>query len=349
MGEKMKNFDKTETITSDKPSEIEAQNIDNFQKQVSGIKERLNNIDETKLNPEQKNRFIKIKEKIENSTKKLFKTIKWVVLIVGVLEIAQYKRTHIKLDISEQQTGEKRYKHPDQRTTHLLNVLSGREKLTEEDMRFEYNSLIREISKQTEQKFDKDPADMTMDELDEAVFLYLSKTDTIIKRGDFKKDILKEIERYSTPDTNSQYKPSNDIYDLVWQMEEECGSPKIRFNSENMHFTPVKGYQGNLHYDPFSNTIFVTPHDISPNSEYFERNELIAELSHGKQFKEQPLGSVMQFSSDVVSVFSKSGFNKDSINEAYRNLYNKKGSFENDGHGVIEPYLENKYKLFIKK
>lgn len=338
-----------EVINGEKISTSEMFEVEALQKKVSELEEKIRGVDEAKLTPEQKGRFERVKGKVTNASRKFLNAIKWATLVVGTVGVVNYERTHTNLEVINHSDGTHEYHHQDIRTTHLLNVLAGKEKFSEQDLRVEFDHIIKEMSSQMNQKLDKDPSDMTLDELDEAAFSLLSKTDATVKRGDFKESFLRELQKYNEVDTNSEWKTSDNIYELVWQMEKETGNPKIRFTAEDLHFIPMSSPNGTKHYDPVSNTIFIDPSDISPNMRYSSFNDLAAELSHGKQFKERPLGTTMQYVADVAGVLKRGGLSMDKLTKEYQKLYDTPGSFEHDAHKVIEPYLLQKYKFFVKK
>lgn len=347
--EKWSKAEKIEASDSIEKTGLETEDAGLLAEKALELENRLNSIDETKLSPEKKNRLAHIKEKIGNASKKLFNTVKWTALVVGTFSVAQYERTHSELEEIDGPNEQKEYRHPDARTTHLLNVLAGRESFTEKDLRVEYDNILKEVAEREGHTLDKNPEDMTIDELDENIVNLMSEIDPSVKRGDIKKDFEKEFAKYSNPDTNSQMKPVENMYELVWEMEKECGNPKVRFTTEDINFTPLDFYKGSLHYDAVSNTIYISYSAVSPNSRYGEMEDVIAELSHSKQLAERPVATVAGFVSDLAGVVSRSGFSAEKLADEYTRLYTTPGSVEYDAHQVIEPYLKTKYKFFVKK
>lgn len=318
--------------------------IQNTQK-LSGY---LNSIEKSELDLDQKKRFEKIKEKIKNISFKFIKTIKWIALLASTIGVVNYELVHTKLDITNKPDGTREYRHKDARTTHLLNMLAGREKMTEEDLRIDYNAIVRETAKQMKYKLSKDPDKMTLDELDEAVFEISLKKGEDVEKGDFKKDFQKELARHNTVDT-STWHPNENIYELVWQLEQEAGNPKVRFNSEDLHFIPFSSPDGRLHYSAVKNTIFISSDDFTAHHGYAGASNLVAELSHGKQMNDHPISTALNEVADLSKVFVHGGFNLDKLTDEYHKLYSTPGSVEHEAHELIEPYLLKKYKLFYKK
>ena len=325
------------------------------EKELLEIKNGLGKIDESKLSTEQKSTLLKIKERLFKATRKLFRTVEWVTVICAVFAVGNYERTHSGLEVINNPDGTNEYKHEDTRTTHLLNVLSGREKFNEQDMKIEYNGLIKEVVKQKGGVLSKNIEDMSISELDTAGAKYFREIDTAYKPGDLVKNFYDELKSINMGDkTLQEIKSNKNIYELVWQMEKECGNPRIRFVSENIDFTPVSNFKGSEHYDPINNTIYISPWDMIPHIEtkiggYKADVGIIPEMSHAKQFNDNEVGSFVGSAIDVIGVLRRGGFDTENITEEYKKLYFKPGSFEHDAHNVIEPYLRKKYQIFISK
>jgi len=167
------------------------------------------------------------------------------------------------------------------------------------------------------------------------------------ERGEIKKEFEEELERFATKDSLEKYAHSDNIYDLVWQMEQECGNPRVRTQMEGYGFTPVSDFGAAAHYTPYKNTIYISLYDL-----YFHNpdNSIVAEMSHAKQYKENPIGTHIRFARDAINVLRSAGINSpEAIGDEYRKLYQKPGSVEHEAHKVIEPYLMSKYRLFVEK
>lgn len=317
--------------------------------EINKLKEKIGEIDEDKLNPEQKLTFKKIKNKIFSMTKKMVRTIELVAVITSVLAVANNQRTHYELETTNNNEKENpyTYKHEDARTTHILNVLAGREKFTEDDLRNDWDGLISEYFKKYEVKLDKEVNEMTIDEIN-GVMNILSESDSTIQFNSFKKGFFEHLNFIN--ETKLRYEDINikkNIYELVWQMEKECGNPKIRFTSEDLKFTPFSQFQGNQHYDPINNIVYVDAWDISP--EMYGDVTFFAEMAHAKQFNDNPIGSTVNVLSDYIGMLKRGGLNADKISDEYHKSYKRPGSIEHQAHEVIEPYLTEKYELSKSK
>lgn len=321
---------------------------------LNALKNKVSSIDESKLSPEQKTIFQSAKDSIKNLTRKVVKTVGWVTFIAGTFTAVNYERTHSDLEITTNQDGTHEYKHEDERTNHLLNVLAGREKITEEDLRIDYDSGLEYTFKEKEIKLKKSIKEMSLDEIDQVLFenadkLGFNQRKNPYKLGDFKKEFELELKIINMFDS-TKFITNKNIYDLVWKLEEECGNPKIRVQSENISFTPLSDFKGNKHFDFLNNIIYISYWDIAGGpSDHVSVNGFVSELAHAKQYKDNPVALEVGFISDMIKVIKKSNFNINRIANEYRELYKTPGSVEHEAHSVIEPYLKAKYPLFIKK
>ncbi len=309
---------------------------------------KLSDVKEEDLSPEKKIEWQKIKEKTLNVVKKFLRITQRTILVGSVLAVGNYYRTHDSLTKTTNEKGEFVYHHPDRETDHLLNVMAGREKMTLGDKLIEYMGLFEEILKKRNIEIPSNFRTMSLDELD--AFLFTTKIDTGMHRGDLKKDLEREVEIFNGnfSDTTSNFKAAKNLYDLVWRLEEECGNPRIKFESEDIHFTPIKDYQGARHYDPVNNIIYVSFWDLGRWSNHAEAS-LMAEMSHAKQFNDNQVTTYLNMTADFLSVLTKSGFTIDSIADNYKKTYDNPGTFEHEAHRIIQPYLEKKYQLYVRK
>ena len=315
------------------------------------LKKEIESVDESKLTPEQKSTFLKIKEKIFNITKKFIRTAEWVTLVTGVLGVANYERTHSNLVEKNNEKNEVTYSHKDQRTTHLLNILARKEKFNESDLMSDIRPLIDKACEEGKVSLPKSVDEMSLDDIDkflvenQKALLPNDSKEKLMLLGDFKKEFIDELVLMNKKDDTIKNIPNKDLYNLVWQLEEECGNPEIRFNEEKIGFTPFKEFQGKSHYDPINNVIYIDRYDLTYNN----FSSFFPEMSHANQFNKNQIGSYLNVCTDFLSIFKKAGFDSYKIGREYNNRYYQPGSVEHEAHQVIEPYLKNKYKLFTQR
>lgn len=140
-----------------------------------------------------------------------------------------------------------------------------------------------------------------------------------------------------------------EIYNLVWAVEQECGNPKIRFQTKGPSIFGVALSDEDTyrpHYNPSENTLYL-PMDMFVEQTWGYKHTL-AEMSHSKQLKDNPVEFYFKVASSFLRIFSKGGFNMEKLSEAQREEYKISGSLENEAHSVIEPGLTEKYEKLTK-
>ncbi len=134
-------------------------------------------------------------------------------------------------------------------------------------------------------------------------------------------------------------------YTQAWQALDEDGhSPKVRW-MENQDDIPSwiiatssKNGDGQSYYNSFNHTILIN-YDSSFES-------LVDEISHAKQFRENPLSSYTRMTLELLHATSCYLRNMPSgIVSYYENGYNQPGAIEYEAHEIITPEIIRKRKL----
>ena len=339
----MESFSANNTIEN--PIENEVQQL---QQSIEQASEKISHIDESRLSPEKKTAFQAVKERVKRITSKVAKTVGYVSIIGASLIEANQVRVHSDLKITTEQGGSNKYEHEDERTTHLLNILAGKETFTESDMRMEFNNLIEYACDKKNVVPEKKIVEMTTSELELFLmehFKEIFSEENKFKPGDLQHEFDRKLSSLNTPIDSSDYVPHEKLYELLWQLEQEAGNPIIRFRSEEIGFSPLSSFKGLAHYDPVNNVVYVSMNALTPESS----RELVAELAHGKQFNEKPIGTSLQYVSDVLGAVQRSEFSVKKFSDEYRSLYSRTGSVEQEAHQTIESYFKDKYPLFSQK
>lgn len=365
----------------------------------------IKDLDGTSLTSEQQLRLRKIKKNVIRSTKKFLRVARKIAAVgalIGLVNLSSgindvnYSAIYSHVQETTNQNGEVIYTHPDERTTHYLNILAGRDRFTEEDLNYanendrtteDLNMLVvRDRLTEDDLEF-ANRNNMTTKDLDILVGLgKFTEEDLERMQRDFLKSQLKmlkieisppvniekmsslelltimsedprvtsrplpheeaeiraqkqatENNRLLTKEIKERVELSKDIYSLVWQLEKEGGNPRIRFIAKDTGFNLTPRSKRAEHYDSSSNTIYIELESLISGS------GVVAEMSHGKQFKNDPLGSYFLGFRDVINVFLKSWFSTERREEEYEKLYTKLGTLEYQAHNVIEPDLEKRY------
>jgi hypothetical protein len=265
-----------------------------------------------------------------------------------VLAAERTQRAATDYDVTESQGPDGAiYTHEDAETTHILNVLAGKEALTEADR-------IAILRTEAESNADGQgiplPEDWeTLDEDGVKRFI----VDTLIGEG---KPVAPEgraaaLQELSDVFTRSFEPPSDDpdvrrrLYEALWKVERENGNPRIRWDArtapEGMDADRLSvGWHANRdQYSPMTNTVRLKPFGGMGS----KREALVAELSHAKQFTEDDPAARIRLIARGVADYLRTAarvVKKDaSVKDAYDELYAEPGSIEHEAHEVIEPRI----------
>ena len=304
---------------------------------INGIVFSVEDISGYKFSPEQKSKLREIEKRIVEFTPRFFRVAQRAVAVGAIIAIGNYYQTHPELEKTIDENGQTIYTHEDARTTHYLNILAGREKFTQEDLEAELRPGI--ISKLKEKRI---PIPKNLEEmsLDEVYTLYYNNTDpSSIEKPDVYRDINKVwIQMINDQNTLNYFV---DKYNLVWELEKESGNPRIRFVADRGITTIASPkFKDADKYDPVTNTVLIT------SGSFFDPNNgFMDEVSHSRQFGDNPFGSYSKGIRDLVTAIIVGRFDMLRIEEEYDLLYNKPGSLEYEAHNIIKPVLQNKYPL----
>ena len=125
------------------------------------------------------------------------------------------------------------------------------------------------------------------------------------------------------------------LQDTLWKMEKDYGSPKIRWQTDHENTLTGKYHRSN--YNSFTNTINFAVEDVT--GDFFET--FVSEVTHSKQFDQQPLSSYVSAAVDCGKTLFTSIVSDQSFAEEYLKLYEQEGTLEHDAHTILEtPLLE---------
>lgn len=341
------------------------------------IDKSIKGLDGTNLTPEQQSRVSKIKENVLKSTRKFLKVVRMVAItgvVVGSITLAvgtvDYKMTHPNIQETTSQSGEVIYTHPDERTTHYLNILAGKDRFTKEDLVYagetdrtakDLNILAglekftgEDVDRIATEEWEKQvlesstrPLPTNIKEMSslELATLYFKDPKFNIESGEAERYaqefVIRGIQMWTEKlNEQAEFRSSTgrDIfYRLVWQLEQEGGNPQIRFKAEKPNFNLAPGSKEEDQYSSMRNTLYIGVDSLMSG------RGVVYEMSHGKQFKDNPLGYYFLEVRDLINVYLRSGFSAKGRAEEYRRLYDKSGSLEYQAHQVIQPDLEKRY------
>jgi|GEM_PF-6443709 len=219
--------------------------------------------------------------------------------------------------------GEIEYVHSDPKTQHILNYLSGKESLSDEDVRDIWIDNLETICNEKKLPFPKDIQTWRLE--------------------DIKKFIADNDPKYyelsgGTKETVQQRPFHREYYDALWKAVEDNGSPKIRWGAEKWLGT---GYDAKSMFNDFTHTVHLVAEPIfKENSEdKFVDRPLFAEIAHAKQFHEHREMAAIRFTGSVVRLVYNKIFTGGSWSKNYGLEYKRVGSLEHEAHEEIEPAL----------
>lgn len=138
---------------------------------------------------------------------------------------------------------------------------------------------------------------------------------------------------------------SSKISNILWRIEEECGSPNVRFQTTGPSIAGIE-LGPNIarpYFNSLSNTVFIPdPQFLEPGKGGIEH--LLAELSHSKQLGDNPLNFYAKAVASLFRILGEGGLDAKKLSKAQDKEYDLPGSLENEAHSLIEPELTKKYK-----
>lgn len=300
-------------------------------------------IESSSLPTEQKG---KLKKGLQGRLKKILRVYAFAASIVGGSiggpETYDHLSSRYKVEEIFSEDSTKVYKHQDPETTHIINVLSGKESLTTEDRK---DILIGYLIEKLE-IFHKEGKykDVDVKEFKEMSLLELEK-----KSEEFSTESGDHGLLITDP---SPGEFDRETYDALWKLEQECGNPKVRFRlnhrkeqSSNPR-SPDRSF-----YEPSNNTSFI---DIGLSQMAIDH--YIAELSHAKQYNENPISSRLKNFKDKFKTFKRTlgdqielenkgiKYDPDKVyDKAYNKLYKEPDTLEYEAHQIIQPDLKSKF------
>ena len=302
--------------------------------------------------PEQKEKLNSLREKIAKATKKFFKlgrNLALVGMIAMGVHYVDYYRTHPDVEIKDDGKGNIEYVHPDAKTSHILNVLAGKDSISFEEALENARGIFRTRAEILGIKLPTDFDTYNIDQMDNFFVAALNEKNEegdTAKPGELK-DYFYEyqyLKRMDVPEDRVK-----EIYNLVWEVEKECGNPKIRFQTKGPNVFGVALSDEDTyrpHYYPSENTLYLPMDMFVEQTEGYQN--LLAEMSHAKQLKDNPVGFYFKTASSSLRIFSKGGFDMEKLYEAQLEEYKISGSIEHEAHSVIEPRLAEKYEGLTK-
>jgi|GEM_PF-2993578 len=279
----------------------------------------------------QQSQKAKYKEKIGLYFKRGLRMALYGGALLFAAGTVDYQLTKYKVDAKDKkQSSGIEYTHQDLETTHNLNLLSGKDPMTERDkIKFVAEFLSRNVAiKESVEK---------LEQLTEAELLAKAKA---VYGGNYAKSIKTIDDLMDSQDINpvpEKFDP--ELYAALWKLEQSVGNPKVRLKSGSPEISIFKLHGPNRSFYGFStNTVYI---NLARNEE--ELSTIIAEASHGKQFRTNPVQTAFRAMRDYAKTLRRA-IVSGHLNSAYDKLYEEPGSIENEAHQIIEKKLQKEFE-----
>lgn len=266
----------------------------------------------------------------------------WFIFAILLIEGNWYHTNYSVLTTSIKETST--YKHSnDERTTSIVNYLTGRGPLPESERLPLYRQYVKIRLEEAEMPI---PANFYTLGWTEVTTLaiewykhehpkYPSDTDTLRRliEGLFESAIKPPLERY-TPN----------VHENLWLLLSKVGSPRIRWLEEQdddfSRWMVVYGQSDKqAFYNPINNTVYIRYKDAV--------NVLLDEVGHAQQFRENPLSSYRRMTFSMLTAWVGAEFDTKTAIAIYQLRYNNPDTFEGEAHGPIKEVLLRESGLII--
>lgn len=280
-----------------------------------------------------------LRNRLKRSLKKLFRTFTFATALTGAAGVANYALTRYSVkpeaNISYRGRVLTIYAHQDKETTHIIEVLSGKAQLSDSDKK---NILLDYLTDELKAFHEEGE----YEGIDENDLNERSLTDLMGTAREFM-NVRGDKQQLITDPNPETFDP--ELYDALWKLEQVCGNPKVRFRLGGKKSFFQLYNAGRNFYNPYTNTVFI---DIGDNEVTVDN--YIVELSHGKQFNENPISSNILALKGIVKAVkgaivgenvTDNGEVNRSVDNSYEKLYEEPGTLEHDAHQVIQPKLRS--------
>lgn len=185
------------------------------------------------------------------------------IVATTISELVHPATRYEVVETDEDGDGMPEYRHEDPETTHILNVLSGKEKLSDEDKRRFTAEAVAEMYDNL--------SDKQREKIGSKHSLYkktLSQLRVDLKVTGYTGTVEEALQPYE----RSEY--DEELYQALWSLEQENGNPRIRFYYDEQQ----------PHFNAFTNTVEIS----TMNGRIGIGEAYLAELAHSQQFHNDP-------------------------------------------------------------
>lgn len=252
----------------------------------------------------------------------LFAGVPTFALLTATLELNHY-RTRWKVESTDSSQGTE-YHHEDEETTAILNYFAGRGSLPEHIQLAIYRDGIAKIAQSNNYTLPENFATMDKSALLSLTVSYFTPGPNDRNHFSSPKEMADTFFLHAIP----VYKRNDQLHELLWKLEQEVGSPRIRFSfTESSEDGEERAF-----YRAPTNTAYI-----------FRKNpfnDLVAEFAHAEQYDRNHLGSVLLEFKSMYEASVEALSKGISFEKAYDSTqYPTPGTLEHDAHKIGEQKL----------
>lgn len=266
-------------------------------------------------------------------------------------EIISFGLHSNKDSVLETQTGTgTEYVHSDSSTTRVLNYLTGRDTLPEEEVanmfKNSWKEELKDLKPSVSEDLEQIGIEEVMDRLAEAEALASQARHDLTfphEKSLWKKALINEYNGFP------RFLGANKaVYDALWKIEEDVGSPKIKIMEE----LPKKDRNDRAgYYRPETNTVVISMTSLQNSKQGDDINNqthevVFAEMAHAKQWSDNSNEVYKQHSIDISQRLDRSKKLRISSDSSQKFEYSIPGTVEYEAHEIIEPMLKH---LFARR
>jgi len=315
------------------------------------------------LSPELQNQIKEYSESANRFFRRMLLTIGFVTAATTAITSRNHPESdagqtihNIELEVAEkpdsiienQTDSGKEFNHTDSITTHTLNYFAGRDTLSEKEVEQIFKNTWRE---NLESDGDSIPSDWDQMSTEECVVFMANRGN----RTPEWKLAWKEIYMKNYNKFPRYFSAKSGIYEALWQIEKETGSPKVRIMESDKKLKEEWGRSG--YYQPETNMVVISAVELMieyrPGQNIVSNPKLIrplfSEFSHAEQQKGNPKETDRRFSEDLKQRYDRAktlGITEDA---AQKYEYSTPGTIEHEAHKIIEPRLKQQFKILVKE
>ena len=276
---------------------------------------------------------------------RIVKMLMVLALIITCLCLVLIAGNHIRTTytIVSSGTGETIvYRHEDERTTNIVNYLTGEGEFPKEERLPVYRQYVKNMLEEAEMPVPVDIYTMEYAQLNTlAIQWYRIKYPRHPKNTESLQQLIENLFENAVRPPLEGFGP--DVDGKIWRLLIDVGSPKVRWMEEQdelpARFVAYSAGDKRSFYDPTGNTIYIAYNNSA--------RALLNEVGHAKQFRQNQVRSWIRLLWPSLVSFTEAGGDPKEFINCYKDTYKDPTSFEGEAHGVLKEALLKKHGLQI--